>query len=62
MQRRRQLDVARAQLARELEPLLDRAIGIRVAHLARRQLLQRRREDAHLHELRLERLRWLMAQ
>ena len=54
MERRRQLDVVRAELARELQPLLDGAIGIGVAHLARRQLLQRRREDADFHELRFE--------
>ena len=55
VERRGQLDVARAQLAGELDPLFDRAIGIGIAHLARRQLLQGGREDAHFHELRFER-------
>ena len=56
MQRRRQLDVARAQLLRELHPLFDRAVRIGIANLARRQLLERCRQHAHLHELRFERL------
>ena len=54
VQRRRQLDVVGAELARELQPVLDRAIGIGVAHLARRQLLQRGGQDADFHELRLQ--------
>ena len=56
MQRRRQLDVVGAELARELQPVLDGAIGIGVADLARRQFLQRRGQHADLHELRIERL------
>ena len=55
VQRRRQLDVAGAQLLRECQPLFDRLVRIRIADLAGRQLLERRRQDAHLHELRLER-------
>ena len=55
MQRGRQLDVAGVQLPRELDPVFDRAIGIGIPDRARRQLLQRRREHAHLHELRLKR-------
>ncbi len=55
VERRRQLDVARAQVAGKVEPVLDRPIGIGVADLARRQLLQCRGEDANFHELRFER-------
>ena len=55
VQRRRELDVARAQFLRERHPFLNRAVRIRVANFARRQFLERRRQDAHLHELRLER-------
>src|SRR5262249_42138164 len=51
----RQLDVVDAQLACERRPVFDGAVGIGVPDLARRQLLQRRRQDAHLHALRLER-------
>ena len=56
VQRRRELDVVGAELLRELEPVLDGAVRIGVADLARRQLLQRGGEHADLHELRLERL------
>src|SRR5207342_3632205 len=58
VQRSRQLDVVGADLARELQPLLDRTVRILVANLARRQLLQRCGEDADLHELGLELLDW----
>ena len=51
MQRRRELDVVGAQLARERDPFLDGAVGIGIADLARRQLLQRGRQDADFHEL-----------
>ena len=55
MERCGQLDVAGAKLAGEREPFFNRAIRIGIAHLARRQLLQRRREDTDLHELWFER-------
>jgi hypothetical protein len=55
VERRRQLDVAGAQLAGEFDPLFNRAIRIGVADLARRQLLKSGREDANLHELRFKR-------
>ena len=55
VQRGRQLDVAGAELAAERQPVLDGAVGIGVARLARRQLLERGGEHAHLHELRCER-------
>ena len=55
VQRRGQLDVVGAELARECQPVLDRAIRVGVAHLPRRQLLQRRGEHADLHELRSKR-------
>ena len=54
MKRGRELDVVGAQILRERQPVLDRAVGIRVANFARRQLLQRRGQDAHFHELRFE--------
>ena len=56
MERRRQLDVTRAQRLGVGEPLLDRLVGIGVADVARGQLLQGGRQHAHLHELRIERL------
>ena len=56
MQRRRQLDVIGAELARELDPLLDRPIGIRIAHFPRSQFLERCGQHSDLHELRIERL------
>ena len=46
---------SRPDLLRELEPVLDRLVGIGIADLARRELLQRRGQDADLHELRFER-------
>ena len=52
MQRRRQLDVARAQLAGEVQPVFDGAIGIGIPHVARRQLLERGGQHADLHEFR----------
>ena len=54
VQRRRELDVVGAQLAGERDPLLDREVGVLVALLARRQLLQRGCQHADLHELRVE--------
>jgi hypothetical protein len=54
VERRRELDVVHAEPARELQPLLDGAVGVAVAHLARGQLLERRREHPDLHELRIE--------
>jgi hypothetical protein len=56
MQRRGELDVVGADLAREGGPVLDRAVRIGVADLARRQLLQGGGQHADLHELRAERL------
>ena len=56
MERRRELDVVRAELARELHPLFDRAIRIGIADLARGQFLQGCRQHPDLHELRIERL------
>jgi hypothetical protein len=50
----RQLDVAGANLERELQPVFDGAVRIGVAHLARRQLLERGRQHSHPHELRLK--------
>ena len=55
VQRGRELHVVGAHLARERGPLLDREVGIGIALLARRQLLERGRQHADLHELRLER-------
>ena len=49
MQRGRELDVRRADVAGELQPFLDREIRIGVALVARRQLLQRGGQDAELH-------------
>ena len=54
MQRRRQLDAVGVEGDGELEPLLDGQIGIRVASLARRELLERGGEHADRHELRFE--------
>jgi hypothetical protein len=56
VRRRRQLDRVGSKLARELNPVLDRPIGVHVPYVPRRQLLQRGREDSDLHELRFERL------
>ena len=50
MERRRQLNRVGAELVGERNPVLDRAIGIEVAHVPRGQFLERRREDADLHE------------
>jgi hypothetical protein len=55
VQRRRELDVAGADLERELQPVFDGAVGVGVAHVARRQLLERGGQHAHAHELRLKR-------
>jgi hypothetical protein len=55
MQRRGQLDLIRADLAGERDPVLDRAVRIPIAHVARRELLDRGRQDADFHELRFER-------
>jgi len=49
MQRGRELDVRRADVARELQPFLDREVRIRVALLARRQFLQGGGQYAELH-------------
>src|SRR5262245_3277628 len=54
MQRRRELDVAGADLAGKLEPVFDRTVRIGVPPLARCQLLERRGEDPHLHEFGIE--------
>ena len=59
--RGRQLNRVDAELVGELNPVLDGAIGIGIAHVPRRQLLERRRQDADLHEFRLERARQLTA-
>ena len=57
VQRGRELDVVGAQRrGRRLDPLLDGAVRIGVAHLARRQLLEGGGEDADLHELGFEAL------
>src|SRR5439155_19449294 len=58
MQRGGELDMIGVQLARVRDPFLDDPIRVRVAYLARRQLLNGRGEDADLHELRDE---WLNA-
>ena len=55
VRRRGELHRVGAKPARELNPVLDRAIRIRIADLARGQLLESRSEDANLHEGRLER-------
>ena len=55
MKRRRELDVIGAKLAGECQPILDGAVGVGVAHVAGRQFLERRGQDAHLHELRSKR-------
>ena len=52
VKRRGELDVVGAELARECQPVLNGAIRVGVAHLPRRQLLQRRGEHPDLHELR----------
>lgn len=54
VERGRELYVVHAELACELQPLFDGAVGVAVAHLARGQLLKRRREHPDLHELRIE--------
>ena len=54
MQRGGELDVVGPQLAGEGHPLLDRLVGVRVADLAGRQLLQGGSEHADLHELGLK--------
>jgi hypothetical protein len=54
VQRRGELDAIGVEGDREIEPLLDRQIGIRVTSLARRELLERGGEHADRHELRLE--------
>jgi hypothetical protein len=51
MKRRRQLDLVRADLSRERQPVLDGAIGIVVAHGPGRELLHRCGEDPDFHEL-----------
>ena len=56
VQRGRQLDDVGAKLAGEACPVFDRAIRVGISNRARRQLLQRRRQDADRHELRLERM------
>ncbi len=55
VQRRRQLNVTGAELAAEGQPVLDGAVRIGITHVTRRQFLERRREHAHVHELRCER-------
>jgi hypothetical protein len=54
MKRGRQLQLVRAKLRGKRDPILDSAIRIGIAHLSRRELLKRSRENAHLHELGLE--------
>ena len=54
VQGRGQLDAVGIEGDREVEPLLDGQIGIRVAALARRELLERSGEHADRHELRIE--------
>ena len=54
VQRRGELDAIGVEGDREVEPLLDGQIGIRVASLAGRELLERGGEHADRHELRLE--------
>jgi len=56
MQCRRELDLVGAEFARELEPVLDGAVGVRVADLARRQLLECGGKDTQPHESGLEAL------
>ncbi len=51
MQRGRELDVRRADVARELQPFFDGEVRIGVALVARRELLQGRRQDAEFHGL-----------
>ena len=55
MKGRGQLDVVDTKLLRERDPVFNRTIRIGVPYLARRQLLQRCSQHAHLHELWLER-------
>ena len=55
VERGRELDHIGAELAREVEPLLDREIGVGVAALSRRQLLQCCGQYAEGHVARLER-------
>jgi hypothetical protein len=54
VERGRELDVIDADLAGEGRPVFDGAVRVGVAHLARRQLLERRRQHADLHELGFE--------
>jgi hypothetical protein len=49
MQRGGELDVRRADLAREIQPFFDREVRIGVAPLAWRQLLKRGGQHAELH-------------
>jgi hypothetical protein len=50
MQRGRQLDVRTAYVSRELQPLLDRNIGIRVPFVSRCQFLQCSSQQTQLHD------------
>ena len=54
VQRRGELDAVGVEGDREIEPLLDGQIGIRVTSLAGRELLERGGEHTDRHELRLE--------
>ena len=54
MQRRRELDVVHAELPRKTEPVFNGTVWVRVAHVARGEFLQRRSEDADLHEFGFE--------
>ena len=54
MHRSGHLNVVGAQLSTEREPILDGRIRIAVALFSRRQLLECRREHAHLHHFRFE--------
>ena len=54
MERGRELHGVGPDLAGERGPVLDRAVGVRVAHRARRQLLQGGGQHADFHEARPE--------
>ena len=49
MQRGGELDAVGSQIGRELQPLLDREVGVGIAAFPRGQLLEGGREDADWH-------------
>src|SRR5205814_684100 len=54
MKRRRKLNAIDFKLARKIQPVFDRAIGILIANFPWRQFLERRGQHAYLHEFRFK--------